>query len=49
MNDLLMWLGSSVLGVSYLIVKIVATAIVTGLQLRDAQDLPRRRHQRRPR
>ena len=27
-NDLLMWLGSSVLGVSYLIVKIVATAIV---------------------
>ena len=27
-NDLLMWLGSSVLGVSYLIVKLVATAIV---------------------
>ena len=27
-NDLLMWLGSSVLGVSYLIVKIVAMAIV---------------------
>ena len=27
-NDLLMWLGSSVLGVNYLIVKIVATAIV---------------------
>ena len=29
-NDLLMWLGSSVLGVSYLIVKIVATAIAMG-------------------
>ena len=27
-EDLVMWLGSSVLGVNYLIVKIVATAIV---------------------
>ncbi len=27
-NDLLMWLGTSLLGVSYLLVKIIATAIV---------------------
>lgn len=48
-NDLLMWLGSSVLGVSYLIVKIGRHGHRHGLQLRDAQDLPRRRHRRRPR
>ena len=34
-NDLLMWLGSSVLGVSYLIVKIVATAIVMEMCIGD--------------
>ena len=28
LNDLLMWVGSSLMGISYLIVKIVATAIV---------------------
>ena len=48
-NDLLMWLGSSVLGVSYLIVKIVATAIVMVYNFVTRKDLPRRRHRRRPR
>ncbi len=43
-NDLLMWLGSSVLGVSYLHRENRRHGHRHGVQLRDAQDLPRRRH-----
>ena len=48
-NDLLMWLGSSVLGSELPHRENRRHGHRHGVQLRDAQDLPRRRHRRRSR